>query len=45
VAHTSSQASLENYDTWLFVWEREKLAGRSSGLSSGEHSYNKDKKT
>ncbi|KAL9277823.1 hypothetical protein ACSQ67_024948 [Phaseolus vulgaris] len=32
----------KNYDSWLSVWEREKLEGRSNGLSSGEHSYNKD---
>ncbi|KAG2405235.1 uncharacterized protein HKW66_Vig0044900 [Vigna angularis] len=34
----------KNYDTWFSVCEREKLEGRSIGLSSGEHSYNKDKK-
>ncbi|XP_027922299.1 uncharacterized protein LOC114180015 [Vigna unguiculata] len=32
----------KNYDTWFFVWEREKLEGRSNGLSSVEHAYNKD---
>jgi len=32
----------KKYDTWFSVWEIEKLEGRSNGLSSGEHSYNKD---
>ncbi|RZB59752.1 hypothetical protein D0Y65_042806 [Glycine soja] len=29
-------------DTWSSILEREKLAGRSNGLSAGEHSYNRD---